>query len=249
MGKFVVLGVAFALFGLLRLSTADLEHAQIPFLSAAQASSGLAASAQVMGTPAAVALPAADPASWFAAAVAEASSDPTDPAKWAAVRQFAAAASTVGGWAEACKKAGASAGTDRKAKPELGALACSEDPTVTTLQRFALQLLAAEADVALWLHGVSGSDDGGVAGRLAEIRHSCENELPSRLAGPESPYTAACAAVLAKTTLPGDANGLFTALGEGFALVAGDLAARDATIDPEPAKVADGTGTATPGAS
>ena len=235
MGKFVLLGVAFALFGVLRLSTVDLEHTQIPFLSAAQAATGPAASTLAIGTPAAVTLPEADPATWFAAPTEGASTDPTDPVKWTAVRQFATAAGTPGGWAEACKKAGTTAGTDRNAKPELGALGCSSDATVTSLQRFAIQLLAGQAEVALWLHGVPGSDAGAVAGRLAEIRHACENELPSRQSGPESAYTVACAKGLAETTLPASGNALFTALGEAYALVANDLAARDVTIDAEPA--------------
>lgn len=235
MGKYLILGVAVAFMGVLRLATVDFANVSIPFLSQAAAAPRLGESAKAIGTPAAVALPESDPATWFEAAEG---ADPDDPKTWEAVAAFASAAGTPAGWAEACKKVGAVAGTERGTKPELGALSCSSDLTVTQLQRFVVQLLAARAEVTLWLRGVDGHDNGMVSARLAEVRHSCENGLPSRLAGEGSPYTQACAAALEAAKLPLDGEALKTGLVEAYGLVAADLVARDASVDAEPAVVA-----------
>ncbi len=238
-GKFLILGVALLFMGVLRLSVADWENAEIPFLSPANAENSALKSAQSLGTPAAVALPASDPATWFPPAG-------DAPVPWADIQQFTAAASTPGGWAEACKAVSAVAGAERAATPALGALACSTDPTVTELQQFAIDVLATQAEVALWLQGIPGHDAGVVAARLAEVRHACENGLPARLAGAESPYPAACAASLTTAGLAASAEELEVALGDAYALVAADLAVRDPEIDAEAASPAGDIATPAP---
>jgi hypothetical protein len=230
-GRILIFVVALLFMGVLRLSTANFDNVAIPFFGGGEPANPALASAAAIGTPAAVALPESDPASWFGGAE-ETEAGETTP--WADIHQFVAAAGTSGGWAEACKAVGTVAGTDRTANSLLGALACSDDPTVTELQQFAVQLLAAQAEVSLWLLGTDGHDAGAVAGRLAQVRHSCANGLPARQAGAESAYTSACEMSLAVTTLPGDASTLATALGDAYALVAADLAERDPSIDPEP---------------
>jgi hypothetical protein len=155
--------------------------------------------------------------------------------RWNAIAQAMAAGGTPAGWAELCKKAGSSAGPDRTAKPEPGALACSSDAAVTELQRFAVQLLAAQAEAKLWQRGATGHDDGSLAARLSEVRNSCVNGLPARQGGAESAYGKACALALDGLTTPLDAADLFDSLGQAYSLVAADLAERDATIDAEPA--------------
>lgn len=227
-GKFLILGIALLFVGVLRLSVADWENAEIPFLAAAKAENSALKSAESLGTPSAVALPESDPSTWFA-------TEAGAPAPWLDIQLFAAATSTPGGWAEACKAVSAVAGADRAATPALGALACSTDPAVTELQQFAVELLAAQAEVALWLQGIPGHDAGVVAARLAEVRQACENGLPSRLAGAESPYLAACTASLTTTPLAASADALQASLGEAYALVAADLAVRDPEIDAEAA--------------
>ncbi len=236
MGKYLIFGVAMLFAGVLRLWSVDFTNATIPFLSPAAASPGIPESAAAIGTPAAITLPESDLATWFTPADGVA---PDDPKTWAAVVAFANVASTPAGWAEACKKATAVAGAERATSPELGALACSSDATVTALQKFALQLLAARAEVTLWLRGIEGHDNGMVAARLGEVRHSCENGLPSRLASAESPYLAACTGALATVSLPADADALQAALVDAYLLVANDLAARDPSIDPEPPVIAE----------
>lgn len=244
MGKYLILGVAVAFMGVLRLATVDFSNVSIPFLSPVAAAPGLGESAKSIGTPAAVTLPESDPATWFEAAEG---TDPDDPAKWAAIAAFASEAGTPGGWAEACKKVSAVAGSERATKPDLGALSCSSDLTVTQLQRFVVQLLAARAEVTLWLRGVDGHDNGMVSARLSEVRHSCENGLPARLAGESSPYSQACTAALSAAELPLDGEALRAGLIEAYGLVAADLVTRDASIDAEPAAVAESAAaTATP---
>lgn len=228
MGRILIFAVALLFAGVLRLSTADFDNVEIPFLGPGEAANPAFASAGAIGTPAAVALPGSDMSAWFVEA-ADGSETP-----WADIQEFAAAAGTPGGWAEACKAAGAVAGSDRAANPLLGALSCSDDVTVMGLQRFAIEILAAQAEVSLWTLGTAGHDSGAIAARLAVIRHSCANGLAARQAGAESAYAAACAMSLAATTLPGDAHALATALGEAYALVAADLAERDPTVDAGP---------------
>ena len=234
-GKFLILGVVLVFVGVLRLSTADFENVSIPFMSPAVAANPALISAEALGTPAAVSLPESDPATWFSGSTA---ADGSADVPWDDIQEFLAAASTPGGWAEACKSLATAAGTDRSANPPLGALACSDDPTVTELQRFAVELLAAQSEVALFLRGANGHDAGAVAGRLAEVRHSCANGLPSRQAGAESAYLVACEMSLEPLNLPGDAEALQIALGEAYGLVALDLAVRDPEIDAEPPAIA-----------
>jgi hypothetical protein len=182
---------------------------------------------QAIGTPAAANLGEADMAAWFDPAA----EDPYDVARWREVKGFAAHMGTPGGLAEACKRASAAAGADRGTNPELGALACSDNGTVTQLQRFAAQLLAMRAEVALWYRGAPGASIGAVEGLQAQIRLACGYDMVARQ-GTDSVFGGACATVLGLGEI--DGQQAFTALGEAYRSVAAELARLDPTVEQEP---------------
>lgn len=185
-----------------------------------------------IGTPAPVKLPDVDPAKWFAT---EASADPYDPAKWTQVQQFLASADTAAGWAEVCKKMSAAAGSDRSAKPEPGALACSADPSVTRLQQLAVRLFEGQAAVALWLKGAPGASVGAIQGIQGEIRLICSIDTASRQ-GADSPITQACAKGMDAAYLTAnDGKTTFTAFADAYKLVATEIAKQDPKVAQEPA--------------
>ena len=227
--------MAFALFATARCYGAPVDVSSIPFLSSPAAAT-VPASVSSMGTPAAVQLPDLDFAKWFAAAAsADGPADPYDVTTWQQVDAFYAIARTPDGWKEACKKAGTAAGAQRSTGPELGALGCSNDPAVTLVQQFAVQLLGMRAEVALWIRGVPGHTRGGIAGRQGEARLMCGVDVIAREGGADSPYAAACAKALETAYASGDAKATFDAVGEAYRLVADEIARRDPTVDPEAA--------------
>lgn len=182
-----------------------------------------------IGTPAANPLLETDLATWFDPAA----EDPYDVARWQQIRAFVAAMGTKDGFAEGCKQAATAAGADRAAKPEIGALGCSDDGTITQLQRFAVQELALEAEVVLWYRGVPGASVGAIESRQAEVRLACSYDVVARQ-GPSSPFAQACALALGTAYREGDAPATLTALGEAYRLTAGELARLDPTIEQEP---------------
>ena len=231
-GKIGILAVALLLLGSARCySRTDWENAKIPFLSGSPVVSA-PASVGSIGKPAEVALPETDFAKWFSI---DPKADPYDPTVWIAVDRFFASASTPAGWADACKKAGAAAGADRVAKPELGALGCSDQPNVTLIQRFGVQVLGTRAEVALWVRGVPGHGNAGIQGRQGELRLMCVVDVIAREGGPGSVFAQACAKALDQAYTVGDGNTTFVALADAYKLVAAEVARRDPTIDPEPA--------------
>lgn len=228
MGRIVVTGVAVLLFGVAQLWMADFDDVRIPFLLPADAAPAVPASIRTLGTPAAGTPGEVDP-SWFAPAEG---ADPLDPDRWAALAAFAAEAKGPG-WPAACAKTSSVAGADRTANPGLGALACSGDASLAGTQRFALQILAAQAEVALWMRAVPGHSSSGVSARLGEIRFLCTAEHVAREGGPGSVYGRACTTALANPSLAAGGQALFAALDTAYREVAAEIARRDPSIEPE----------------
>jgi len=196
-----------------------------------------------LGTPAAVKLPDADLSKWF---TADSAADPYDPAKWSVVSQFLANAGDQAGWTQVCKKAAEAAGADRAAKPELGALACSADPSVTRLQQLAVQVLETQAAVALWIKGAPGGTLGAIQGHQGEIRILCSVDTAARQ-GADSPFAQACAKALDTSyATANDGKTTFTALGDAYKLVAAEIAKRDPKVAQEPGYYGAAAATKTP---
>ncbi len=232
MGKFAILGVAGLLLLLARTyANTNWDDLRIPFVPGDPAPS-TPASVGNIGSIAEVKLPETDFAKWFPV---EPPADPYGSAHWLEVDAYFAAARTPTGWSDACKKAGAAAGADRTAKPELGALGCSDDASLAQVQRFALQLLGIRAETALWIRGVPGHSNAGIQGRQGEARLMCSNDVIAREGGEASPFALACEKALDQSYMAGNGSATFAALGEAFTLIAAEIARRDPTIDPEPA--------------
>ncbi|MEX0782162.1 MAG: hypothetical protein WD557_05890 [Dehalococcoidia bacterium] len=234
MGKLLIFVVALSLAGTTRCYSADPEAtlAGVPILGAMVATAPQTpAYVETIGTPAASALPEADLATWFQPAEG---ADPYDVPTWQAIDAFAAHSSTPAGWTELCKAAGAAAGSDRAANPKLGALACSDDGSVTQLQRFAADLLSAQSRVALYLKGAPDTSVAAIQARQSEIRLACTYGAPSRQGGEGSVLAQACTAAQDTAYLHGDAAATFAALGAAYELVANEIARLDPTVDPEP---------------
>jgi len=187
---------------------------------------------KAVGTPAPVTLPEADVATWFPA---EPPADPYSPATWQGIQAFATVAQTPDGWIAACKKVAETAGTDRTANPKLGALACSADPTVTQFQRFAVQVLGAQASLALWIKGDAGSSLAAVQARQAELRVTCATSVVGRQGPATTPWAEACTKALDASYLSGDPPATFTALAAAYELAANEIAKLDPAIATEPA--------------
>ncbi len=234
MGKAGLLLVALSLFLSARCYNADMVGALGglpivgPMVSPPPATPGYV---RAMGTPAPATLPEADPAKWF---TADASTAPYDATRWSVIQSYLANASTQPGWAEVCKKISGSAGAGRSDNPQLGALACSADPSVTRLQALAIDILRAQAATALWISGAPGGSPGAIQGAQGEIRVFCATDVTSR-EGAESPLVHACAKALDTAYVAGDARATFTALGEAYTAVATEIATRDPKVAQEPA--------------
>ena len=229
MAKFAIFLVALMLVGTGRCYASDIEAtvSGLPVVGPmVDPPPGYPAYVDTIGTPAPSGLPEADLSTWFAADQA----DPYDVTLWREVATFVAVMDTPKGFAEACKAAGAAAGTDRASNPALAALACSSDGTVTQLQHFAAGLLALRAEVALWYRGAPGASLGAIEARQGELRLQCEIGVGARQ-GAGSVYEQACAAALVPAT---DPPALFAAIGTAYTAVAGDIATRDPDIDSEP---------------
>ena len=185
----------------------------------------------MIGTPAAVTLPETDLKTWFAADAI----DPYAPVTWSAIAAYMAAAGTRAGWTEVCKKGTEAAGGERSADPALGAFACSDDPSVAPIQRFAVQLLAMRAEVALTIRTVPGHGIAGISGRQGQIRLACGVETVAAQGGAASAYGQACASALETAYLAGDPAATFTTLGAAYDALAAEIATRSPKTAPEPA--------------
>ena len=195
-----------------------------------------------IGTPVAVELPAADYATWFPAEPAE---DPYAVVVWKQIDAFVPVAGTKSGWAPACKAVSEAAGGDRAANAKLGALACSNDPTVTEMQQFALHVLGAQASVALWIKGEWNGSTGAIQARQAELRVLCTTSVIARQ-GPGSPWPSACEKALDAGYMAGNGPATFAALGEAYAAAAAEIARLDPETDAEPGYFGTASPTATP---
>ena len=233
MGKYLTLLIGFILLSTARCYGADLEASLggLPIVGPMVAPVATQpAYITAIGTPAAAAPPETDLATFFPAE----STDPYDVARWTAIRAFLATGHTQAGWTEVCKKAAAAAGAGRAASPSLGALACSNDGSVTAMQQFAVKVLEAQASLALYIKGAPGAGQSAVQGFQGEIRVICTTGILGRQGGPASPWGVACAAALDTAYLGGDAPATFKKLGEAYTAAATLLAAADATIDDAP---------------
>ncbi|MGE3074487.1 MAG: hypothetical protein AB7N24_00040 [Dehalococcoidia bacterium] len=200
---------------------------------------------KAIGTPATATLPEAKYETWFST---EEGVDPLDVTVWKEIEAFVPIASSKAGWTEACKAVGAVAGADRAANPNLGALACSSDATVTQMQQFAVKVLGAQAAVALWIKGELNGSTGAIQARQAELRVLCATSVIARQGPDAATWTEACDKVMDASYLEGDGPATFAAIGEAYAAVAAELAVLDPEIDQEPGYFgnADASATATP---
>lgn len=234
MGKILIFVVALALVGTARCYSADTEDALagVPVIGAMIAPGpSTPAYVDTIGTPAAAALPETDFTTWF---TTDAEADPHDVATWQAIEAFVAHAGTPQGWTEACQKAGSAAGGDRATNLKLAALACSSDGSVTQLQRFAADVLSAQARTALYLKGAPGASVAAIQAKQSEIRLACAYEPATRQSGEGSPVAAACAGALDAAYLSGDPGATFTALGAAYELLANEISRLDPEVDAEP---------------
>lgn len=234
MGKILIFVVALSLVGTARCYSADPEAALagVPVIGAMIAPGpSTPAYVETIGTSAAPALPEADFSTWFNG---DAEADPHDVATWQAIETFAAHAGTPQDWTEACRQVGSAAGGDRAASPKLAALGCSSDGSVTSLQRFAADVLSAQARTALYLKGAPGASVAAIQAKQSEIRLACGYEPAARQGAEGSPIAAACAGALDAAYLSGDPGATFTALGAAYELLANEIARLDPEVDAEP---------------
>ena len=196
-----------------------------------------------IGTPAPTSLPDTDPKTWFPT---DATADPYNPTTWTAIRDFLANTGNEAGFTEACKKITDAVGADRTSEPVLGALACSEDPSVTALQAFPLALLSLQAEVALWLKDAPGLSIGAIEARQGELQLLCTGDTILRLGGATGPFGNACTKGLDASYLSGDGATTFTAVGAAYAEVATEIAKRDPKTAAQPAYFGGAAATKTP---
>lgn len=226
-----LLAVTSLLFLVARCSNADFAAALggLPVVGPiVQPAPSLPSYVAAIGTPAPATLPEATIADWFAPA-------PADPvATWRSAAAFLAAAGTKDGWTAACKKVGETAGANRAANPELGALACSKDGRAVPLQQLALHLLQARASAGLAAAGAPEGTIVALQARQAEVRLDCAVSGSARPVAVGSPLATACARSLETAYLDGDVAATFAALGEAYSTIAAEIARIAPAIDPEP---------------
>jgi hypothetical protein len=216
-----------------RFSTADLAGgvAGVPFVGPMLVPPpATPAYLQAMGTPAPIELPEPDFAAWFPA---EGGWQRVTPAAWQAMALAATVGGTPAGWAELCAKASAAAGQDRASAPLPGALACSDDPTVTGIQRIPLKLFDLRASLGLWLTGAPNGSIGAIQARQAALRLLCATTAPGRLDRQE--LADACARGLDASYLEGDGAATIAEVEAAYAALAAAIATLDPTTDPAPA--------------
>lgn len=181
-----------------------------------------------IGTPAPLE-PLAEPGveTWWPEDAAETPSTLRDARAWLVAGQNAA------GWAELCAAAGDAAGTERDpASPNLSALGCSDDPSVTRMQQFAILVLRLDPELQRYLGGVPGSSQAEFEATLAQVRVECAAGYASRVVGTEA-VAAACALPDA-WAVEGIAALLLDAVRTAYAGLATEIATLDPTVDDAP---------------
>jgi hypothetical protein len=229
-GRIGILATLLALITAARCYSAnwDAAVASLPF---PQAATSAPASLASIGKSAAPSVPDTDFTKWFSTDPAV---DPYDPAIWTAITAVAATAGNQAGWTAVCAKVGGAAGSDRTANPRLGALGCSDAPAVTALQQFAVDLLAAQASVALWIDHAPDASVPAITSRQAQVRMDCDTLVPGLGAAAVPPLSTACTGALNTAYLSGDGNTTFTALGDAYALIAGEIARQSPKVAQSP---------------
>lgn len=233
-GKVVIGVVAALLLGTASCYQLDVEDSPVAALVVPAPMTPTPEYVSAIGTPAAVTIPDAAYDTWFASKT-DPEAGPYDTTAWQEVAAFQSAAATDPGWAEACREINSAAGSDRAAEPLIGALGCSDDPSVTVIQRFALLVLGARAHTALWMRGVPGFNTASIEARLGQVRNACNGDVAGRDAAGGSPFAQACTLAGDASYREGDGSGTFEALGQAYALLAAEIARRDPTVDSEAA--------------
>ncbi len=230
MGRIGILTTLLALIAAARCYSANWDDAfaALPF---AQTAASAPASLASIGKPAAPSVPDTDFKKWFST---DPAADPYDPAVWSAIASITATAGNQAGWTEVCKKVGTAVGADRTASSALGALACSDAPAVTAIQGFAVDVLAAQAAVALWIDHAPDASTAAIASRQAQVRLDCGTLVLASQAGTGAPFSDACKKAADTAYLAGDVKTTFTVLGDAYALVAGEIARQSPKVAQDP---------------
>jgi hypothetical protein len=131
---------------------------------------------EAIGRPAPVdALPDPQVETWWPANPEDATSTLSQARTWLV------AAQTPAGWAALCGAASRAVGAERTVEPvQLAGLACSDEPTVTRLQLFAVLVLRLDPETQLYLAGAPGSSRADIESTLAQIRVECTAGYASR---------------------------------------------------------------------
>ncbi len=235
MGKIPIIVVALLLFGVFRLHAVDLAEL------VTRGSAPVAVAATTDDEPDDETMTEEeeppDVALWF---VQDPDADPFGEPLWATVEEHLADAKSTAGWMKLCALASTATGADRTAKPLPGALACSDDASVTELQQLAVAILRTQASTALWLRGAPGYSTATIAARQGEVQLRCATGSPTR--GDESrtvTFASICARALDASwkpsdEKPGDGPATFAAVKAAYADLATLIAERDATTEAEP---------------
>lgn len=234
MGKIPIIVVALLLFGVFRLHSVDLAGL-VPGGGAPAAAAATMDDDTDETTPEAEEPP--DVALWFAQGP---NADPFSQPLWAEVEEHLTDAKSTAGWTALCALASTATGSDRTAKPLPGALACSDDASVTELQQLAVAILRTQASTALWLRGAPGYGTATIAARQGEVQLRCATGATNR--GDESDtitFASICARALDASwkpsdDKPGDGPATFAAVKAAYADLATLIAERDATTEAEP---------------
>lgn len=161
---------------------------------------------------------------------------PEDPEELSTLRDgrnWLVAGQNHAGWTALCGSAGDAAGGDRDpASPLVSALGCSDDPSVTRLQQFAILVLRIDPELQRYLGGVPGSSRAEFESTLAQVRVECTAGYASRAIGTASVATA-CALPDSWAT-GGDATALLDLARAAYLGLATDIATLDPTVDDAP---------------
>lgn len=148
-------------------------------------------------------------------------------------REWLVAGQNPAGWTQLCAAAGDAVGAERDlAAPNRSALGCSNDPSVTRLQQFAILVLRLDPELQRYLGGAPGSSHAEFEATLAQVRVECGAGYASRVIGTE-PVAAACA-LPDVWALGTDATALLESVRAAYGGLATEIATLDPTIDDVP---------------